>query len=411
MKSIQAIASLSFTLVGLSSSTKTGLRKQQHRQLQLQIDEKDFGFEEARIVNGQDASPGQFPYFGRWGGCGASLISSDFMLSAAHCNVQENNDIRLGAYEYEGDGQYVNIKQRYRHPNNNNNEVVWDYLLLQLETPVTSVTPVPLNSESNIPATDEVLTVFGLGRVNYDPGDKPSRLQVVNVQTHSTDYCVTAYGSFDEDVMLCAGDEVYDSCVGDSGGPIITAATGQQVGIVSFGDGCAKQGKPGVYSRVSHVLPWIQETICANSADPPSFCTTQAVTEQQTPAPTANPTLSPTTLPTASPTIASTPYPTQAGPPAPTQSPLSNTTLTLTPVATPVPEANPAPSISPVSAVNTSCGDSTAPYPLLSAPAIESCEWLADRLDGYAFLCDIYNVAMTCQETCGICDLIAQFSR
>jgi V8-like Glu-specific endopeptidase len=388
MKYIQAIALLSLTLVSLSSSTKNGLRK--HRQL---LDKKDFGVVNARIVNGQNASPGQFPYFGRWGGCGASLISSDFMLSAAHCNVQEINNIRLGAYEYDGDGQYVNIKQRYRHPNNNNNEVVWDYLLLQLETPVTSVTPVPLNSQSGIPATDEILTVIGLGRLNYEPGDKPARLQVVNVKTNSNDYCKTAYGGFSEDIMLCAGDEVYDSCVGDSGGPIMTAS-GQQVGIVSFGDGCAKQGKPGVYSRVSHVIPWIEETICANSADPPSFCTTQADTEEQTSVATTNPTESPTTSPTVSSTESPTSYP--------TPSPPVSTPSAMAPVASQAP-------ISPVATGNASCGDSTSPYPLISAPAIKSCDWLADQLDGYRFLCDIYDVAMTCQETCGICDLIARF--
>jgi secreted trypsin-like serine protease len=90
--SIQAIATLSLTLAALSSSTNLASHV---RKRQLQYFQEDLK-EDARIVNGQNAEPGQFPYFGRWGGCGASLISSDFMLSAAHCNVQAFDDIRLG---------------------------------------------------------------------------------------------------------------------------------------------------------------------------------------------------------------------------------------------------------------------------------------------------------------------------
>ena len=404
--SIQAIAALSLTLVALSSSANTASHLRR-RQLQ----EKD-SQEDARIVNGQDASPGQFPYFGRWGGCGASLISSDFMLSAAHCNVQEGDGpIRLGAYEYDGDGLEVKIKQRFRHPNNDNNGVVWDYLLLQLVEPVTSVTPVPLNSQASVPQDNAVLTVLGLGRLNYEPGDKPNRLQVVNVDAHSNDQCASAYGGMDENIMFCAGDEVHDSCVGDSGGPIVSSS-GEQVGIVSFGDGCAKEGKPGVYARISYVLPWIQETICANSADPPPYCFANAQeAEVQTPNPTANPTASPTNASTPNPTK----LPTQSPSTNPTPAPVQQTTAPTTPAATmattaaPVTQASPTPA--PITTANVKCGDSKLAFPVPSAPAIESCDWLADGLSGYGYLCDIYDVAMVCQETCGICDLLARFNK
>ena len=263
MKSIQAIATLSLTLAALSSPTDIASQVRKHRLKSSKYQE------DARIVNGQNAEQGQFPYYGRWGGCGASLIASDFMLAAAHCNVQTSNDIRLGAYWYDNDGQQVKIKKRFRHPNNENNGVTYDYLLLQLEEPVT-VTPVPLNSDASVPEDYETLTVMGLGRLNYEPGDKPDRLQVVNVYAHPNSYCAKAYSNFQKKIMLCAGDSVYDSCIGDSGGPIITA-NGVQVGIVSFGEGCAKEGKPGVYSRVSAALPWIKKTVCANSKDPPKY--------------------------------------------------------------------------------------------------------------------------------------------
>jgi Trypsin len=397
VSAIQTIATLSLTLVASSSSTNTEshLRKRQLKDKDLQ--------EDSRIVNGQNAYQGQFPYFGRWGGCGASLISSDFMLSAAHCNVQDGVDIRLGAYWYDDDGQYVKIKQRFRHPNNDNNGVVWDYLLLQLEAPV-DVTPVPLNSLASVPQDNEVLTVIGLGRLDYETGAKPDRLQVVNVGTHPTSYCVDAYGSIDESIMFCAGDSQYDSCIGDSGGPIITSS-GEQVGIVSFGDGCAKEGKPGVYSRVSYVLPWIQETICANSVEPPSYCLSRQ-TDQQVYVPSLNPSFSPTMAPTPIPTSNPTYNPTNVPAPLPT----SNVTPAFT--TAPASEVTSASTLAPTVATgNTKCGDSTLAFPVASAPAIESCDWLANSLNGNGYLCDIYDVAMVCQETCGICAMLAMFNQ
>jgi hypothetical protein len=69
-----------------------------------------------------------------------------------------------------------------------------------------------------------------------------------------------------------SGGENTDSCQGDSGGPILSTIGGQQVqvGVVSWGDGCARRGKPGVYSRVSGAYDWITETACALGAG--EFC-------------------------------------------------------------------------------------------------------------------------------------------
>ena len=63
--------------------------------------------------------------------------------------------------------------------------------------------------------------------------------------------------------MVCAGESGKDSCQGDSGSPLffVTGNEAQQVGIVSYGVGCGRDGWPGVYSRVEHYRKWIATTM------------------------------------------------------------------------------------------------------------------------------------------------------
>jgi hypothetical protein len=94
---------------------------------------------------------------------------------------------------------------------------------------------------------------------------------------------------------------------GDSGGPLLQESddgTWTQVGIVSFGVGCARADKPGVYSRISLAHDWIQEMICEHSSTPPATCSTsrQIMNLQPTATPSSTPTATPTHTPTVLPT-------------------------------------------------------------------------------------------------------------
>ena len=90
----------------------------------------------------------------------------------------------------------------------------------------------------------------------------------VMVPTITNDDCNinVAYDGRVTHSMLCAGypgEGGKDSCTGDSGGPLVCNENGQAVlaGVVSWGDSCAEPEKPGVYSRVTHVLNWILDNM------------------------------------------------------------------------------------------------------------------------------------------------------
>ena len=78
-------------------------------------------------------------------------------------------------------------------------------------------------------------------------------------------YCANAYSNFDASTMVCAGypQGGVDTCQGDSGGPLF--AGGRVVGATSFGEGCARPDKPGVYARVADAP--IREWIRSQDAD------------------------------------------------------------------------------------------------------------------------------------------------
>jgi len=101
--------------------------------------------------------------------------------------------------------------------------------------------------------------------VTSEGGDAPDVLQKAQVPVTTDAYCGNSYSNFDARTMLCAGypQGGTDTCQGDSGGPMYgrTAAGALRVvGATSFGEGCARPGKPGVYARVGDAAlrEWIR---------------------------------------------------------------------------------------------------------------------------------------------------------
>lgn len=214
------------------------------------------------IVNGVEVNPpGKYSFMVNAGGCGASLVAPNVVLSAAHCSGFISS-VRIGRHDLnDNTEQYetFNIVDEVPHPDYNPNTLDYDYMMLRLSGS-SSYDPVTLDDGSVNLSAGADLTVMGWGTTSSG-GSASSVLLEVEVDAYSQADCNSAYnpsGYTITDRMICAARPTKDSCQGDSGGPIIDTSSGVQIGIVSWGFGCADPNFPGVYARVSDQISWIQ---------------------------------------------------------------------------------------------------------------------------------------------------------
>lgn len=226
-------------------------------------------FSEKPIVGGTVSAAGARPYqvsLQRNGShfCGGSLIASRWVLTAAHCTVYSNIKVRVGSNYTNSGGQTIAVAGAVVHPSYDSNSMENDIALLRLASDASSeVLPIPtpdILAQAGQPG--DLATVSGWGRTS-ESGAGSTVLREVTIPIVSNATCNSAQAYYGQiaDTMLCAGYSSggKDSCSGDSGGPLVIEHGGQNysLGVVSWGDGCARPNKYGVYTRTQSYVNWI----------------------------------------------------------------------------------------------------------------------------------------------------------
>ena len=174
-------------------------------------------------------------------------------------------------------GWDITVASSLPHPQYNDYTVDNDFMLVFLKEPVDPhVKLVKLNQDAKLPEIGASVTSAGWGTVDVETREDSDVLLHVEKFATSNEECEQSEGvdewgiveSYNGQItanMLCAEDEGEDSCQGDSGGPLIMEDSGGshlQVGVVSWGYGCADPDFPGIYARVSSAYSWIASEVC-----------------------------------------------------------------------------------------------------------------------------------------------------
>lgn len=250
---------------------------------ELEINGPECGLSEPskRIVNGKAAQEDQFPWMvflrvffpGQATRCGGTIITKRHVLTAGHCTLLNGQeamrvDVIYGSNDIHR-GTAVRGTKMMRHPKFDAAKFLHDIALILVEQEFKyghSARPICVPSAPvNIFNSDVV--VAGWGYISQD-GKAVDYLRYTVVKVVPNSRCADKFQhtGYNKDLMYCAYRLNTDACQGDSGGPLMTRVQGGrylQVGIVSYGIGCALDDMPGVYARLEALVPWVQKFIDA----------------------------------------------------------------------------------------------------------------------------------------------------
>jgi len=213
-----------------------------------------------RVVGGERASIVEYPwvvYLTDATGfqfCGGTVVAATKVLTAAHCMADQRADnlrVVVGREDKQStDGRVVTAKGVWVSPNYKGDPTGGsDFAVITLSRKV-NVPPIPLAKDASLYQPNMVGTVLGWGRT-AESGEVSRYLMMAAVPVVADAACGKSYSDYRAAAMVCAGypQGGVDTCQGDSGGPFVV--NGVLAGITSFGEGCARAGEYGVYTRVA----------------------------------------------------------------------------------------------------------------------------------------------------------------
>lgn len=221
--------------------------------------------------------------------CGGTLYNEFNVITAAHCvdfiASPSSLEILVGTQDLSttGEGRRIGVSEITMHPDWDSQSLYSDVAIVRLATPVTDIPFAQLPARDTEPVPASLATVSGWGALKSG-GSYFTKLRSVVVPVWDTTTCngPNSYAGQILASMFCAGEGGKDSCQGDSGGPITNIDNTTLIGVVSWGDGCAKPAKPGVYTRTGNVDIHDFITSVATVEPPPSPAPTQAPTRAPT---------------------------------------------------------------------------------------------------------------------------------
>ncbi|KAF7245339.1 Ovochymase-2 [Varanus komodoensis] len=250
----------------------------------------------SRIVGGEEVVPHSWPWqtslqiLGE-NICGGTVITSTWVLTAAHCFKQREQyrdlwRVVVGTHDLAGqeqNSQKRSVKQYIMHPDFNTITTHSDIALVQLTEPLEFnhyVRPacLPKKDEKLEPSRLCVITGWG---IQYEDSKISRKLHQLEVPVLVSEECQKYYpnhpGGLNERIF-CAGfptEGGKDGCTGDSGGPLVCPSEDSSYytlnGIISWGFGCGRKGYPGVYTNVAFFTEWIDQHVYRNSRHRGSF--------------------------------------------------------------------------------------------------------------------------------------------
>ncbi|XP_062554071.1 CUB and peptidase domain-containing protein 1-like [Armigeres subalbatus] len=249
-------------------------------------------FSVSHVLGGERAIAGEFMHMASIGWttdgitqylCGGALISSKFVLTAAHCAVNgagnQPDTVRLGdtnlaAVEDDDTAQQIGVRSFRKHPEYRPSRKYFDIALIELETEAVfnqAICSACLWLEADVP--EEPMQAIGFGATGFGENLSPT-LQKVTLSAIDKKTCTEQVPVSRRqqpngfvDAQFCAGSDHMDTCEGDSGGPIQIEREDIDgslvpliVGVVSYGTPCSN-GSLGVYTRVASYRDWIEQEL------------------------------------------------------------------------------------------------------------------------------------------------------